>query len=145
MVCAGFQDIQADGSLISTCKSSLFYLMGCADGRSGKLYVCDIASVHDLTDAADNLNAVSGDGIEVVRGIRQIMNARNITNVELSAASIRTAHQVEQAALAGADQAAVSLDILKACANHPLTDNSVKQFVKDWESLYGEGKRVYNL
>ena len=38
-----------------------------------------------------------------------------------------------------------SLDILKACANHPLTDLSVKQFVSDWESLYGEGKRVYNL
>lgn len=91
------------------------------------------------------LDNVSGDGIEVVRGIRQIMDARGIKDVELSAASIRTAHQVEQAALAGADQAAVSLDILKACANHPLTDLSVKQFVTDWESLYGKGKRVYNL
>ena len=38
--------------------------MGCADGRSGKLYVCDIAGVHELTDTADNLNAVSGDVIE---------------------------------------------------------------------------------
>lgn len=91
------------------------------------------------------LDNVSGDGIEVVRSIRQIMETNHIEGVELSAASIRTAHQVEQAALAGANQAAVSLDILKACTNHPLTDQSVKQFVVDWESLYGAGKRVYNL
>lgn len=91
------------------------------------------------------LDNISGNGIEVVRGIRQVMNAHNINDVELSAASIRTAHQVEQAALAGADQVAVGLDILKACANHPLTNLSVKQFVSDWESLYGKGKRVYNL
>lgn len=91
------------------------------------------------------LDNVSGNGMEVVKQIAQVMKLKGITNVQLAAASIRTAHQVEEAALAGADIVAVSLDILKACGNHPLTDKSVKQFVSDWEGLYGEGMRVYNM
>ncbi len=91
---------------------------------------------------ADN---ISGDGIKVVEEIGKVMKMKGINNVILAAASMRTAHQVEQAALAGADNVAVSLDILKACASHPLTNSSVDAFVKDWETLYGEGKRIYNL
>ena len=88
---------------------------------------------------------VSGNGMEVVSDIYQAMKLKGITNVQLAAASIRTARQVEEAAMAGADIVAVSLDILKACGNHPLTNNCVKQFISDWENLYGEGQRVYNM
>jgi fructose-6-phosphate aldolase 2 len=70
---------------------------------------------------------------------------KDIAGVQLAAASIRTAHQVEQSALAGAQIAAVGLGILEACANHPLTNQCVGQFIADWEQLYGAGKRVYNL
>ena len=94
---------------------------------------------------AGRVDNISGDGMEVVRQIGQIMRMKGINNVQLAAASIRTAHQVEQAALAGADIVAVSWDILKACGNHPLTDNCIKQFVADWENLYGAGMRVYNM
>ena len=62
---------------------------------------------------ADN---ISGDGIKVVEEIGKVMKMKGIDNVILAAASMRTAHQVEQAALAGADNVAVSLDILKACS-----------------------------
>ena len=88
---------------------------------------------------------ISGDGIGVISEIHEIMEDKGITDVQLAAASIRTARQVEEAALAGADIAAINLGILKACANHPLTNGCVSQFVSDWEKLFGEGKRVYNL
>jgi len=88
---------------------------------------------------------ISGNGMQVVADIVTVLKQRGITNVKVAAASIKTAHQVEQAALAGADICALNLDVLEACASHPLTESSVKQFVKDWESLYGAGKRVHNL
>jgi TalC/MipB family fructose-6-phosphate aldolase len=88
---------------------------------------------------------ISGDGIQVLRDIHGIMADKGITGVQLAGASIRTARQVEQAALAGAHIVAVGLGVLEACANHPLTDQCVAQFIADWEALYGAGKRVYNL
>jgi len=91
------------------------------------------------------LDNISGDGIQVLADIHDIMIDKDITGVQLAAASIRTAHQVEQAALAGAQIAAIGLNILEACANHPLTNQCVEQFIVDWEKLYGAGKRIYNL
>jgi fructose-6-phosphate aldolase 2 len=91
------------------------------------------------------IDNISGDGIQVLSDIHDIMLDKEIEGVQLAAASIRTAHQVEQSALAGAKIAAISLSILEACANHPLTNQCVEQFITDWEQLYGVGKRVYNL
>ena len=70
------------------------------------------------------------------------MNAHNINDVELSAASIRTAHQ-NRRLWRGGPGGGLALDILKACANHPLTDLRVKA-VCFWigETSMARGKRV---
>lgn len=54
---------------------------------------------------------------------------------EIIAASIRSVQHVSQAALLGADIATIPFTILKKCLNHPLTDQGLAAFAKDWEKV----------
>ena len=56
-------------------------------------------------------------------------------DVEIIAASVRSAHHVTQAALMGADIATVPFATLKKCVQHPLTDRGLEAFLKDWEKV----------
>jgi transaldolase len=55
--------------------------------------------------------------------------------VEVIAASIRSANHVAQAALMGADIATVPFDVLKKMVSHPLTERGLDAFMKDWEKV----------
>ncbi|MBQ9942693.1 MAG: hypothetical protein IJP03_06785 [Christensenellaceae bacterium] len=88
---------------------------------------------------------ISGDGIKVIEGIRKVYDAQGIKHTRLSAASLKTARHVEDAALAGADLVAISHDVLKAISTHPLTEQCIASFTSDWEGLYGKGKMIWNL
>ena len=57
--------------------------------------------------------------------------------VEIIAASVRSANHVAQAALMGADIATVPFAALKKCVQHPLTDRGLDAFLKDWEKVQG--------
>ena len=56
-------------------------------------------------------------------------------DVEIIAASVRSANHVAQAALMGADIATVPFAALKKCVQHPLTDRGLDAFMKDWEKV----------
>lgn len=85
-----------------------------------------------------------GDGIELLEKIVKSYNALNI-KTEVSAASIKNAATVEKAALVGVTCVAVNLEVLAACANHPLTQPTLTQFKKDWEDMYGAGTLIHNM
>jgi transaldolase len=55
--------------------------------------------------------------------------------VEVIAASIRSAHHVTQAALMGADIATVPFAVLKKLTEHPLTEKGLASFAADWEKV----------
>jgi len=55
--------------------------------------------------------------------------------VEIIAASIRSANHVTQSALMGADIATVPFKVLKGLVSHPLTDRGLASFAKDWEKV----------
>ncbi len=55
--------------------------------------------------------------------------------VEIIAASIRSANHVTQAALIGADIATVPFAVLKKMVQHPLTDRGLEAFMEDWEKV----------
>ena len=57
--------------------------------------------------------------------------------VEIIAASVRSANHVTQAALMGADIATVPYDAMKKCIKHPLTDQGLEKFKADWEKVVG--------
>ena len=85
---------------------------------------------------------ISEDGIsqldDVVTAIGNYDFSDDTVNgeqVEIIAASIRSANHVAQAALMGADIATVPFGILKKCVQHPLTDRGLDAFMKDWEKV----------
>ena len=55
--------------------------------------------------------------------------------VEIIGASIRTAHHVTEAALAGCDIATVPFNTLKKAVQHPLTERGLALFMEDWKKV----------
>ena len=85
---------------------------------------------------------ISEDGLDQVANIVTALNnydfSENTVNgeqIEVIAASIRSANHVAQAALMGADIATVPFNVLKKCVEHPLTDCGLDAFLKDWEKV----------
>lgn len=77
------------------------------------------------------LDDINIDGMELVRDIRQIYDNYKFST-QVLAASLRNASHVKAVALAGADVATVPTAVIKALANHVLTDSGLKQFTQDW-------------
>ncbi len=71
------------------------------------------------------------DGLSLVDDIRTMFD-RGGSECELVAASLRSSVQVQEAARAGADAAAVRPDVLRQMLLHPLTDRGVDQYLNDW-------------
>ena len=85
---------------------------------------------------------ISEDGLEqlenVVAAIGNYDFSENTVNgeqIEIIAASIRSANHVTQSALMGADIATVPFGVLKKMVSHPLTDRGLESFMKDWEKV----------
>lgn len=76
----------------------------------------------------DDLNI---DGMELIHDIRTIYD-NYAFETQILAASIRSANHVKAAAIAGADVATIPAGVIKALANHVLTDKGLDQFAKDW-------------
>ena len=55
--------------------------------------------------------------------------------VEIIAASIRSANHVREAALMGADIATVPYSAMKKCVMHPLTTQGLEKFAADWAKV----------
>ena len=85
---------------------------------------------------------ISEDGLEQVGNIVTAINNYDFTDntvngeqVEIIAASVRSANHVTQCALMGADIATVPFNVLKKMVQHPLTDRGLDSFLKDWEKV----------
>ncbi len=76
----------------------------------------------------DDLNI---DGMDLIAEIRQIYDNYSY-DTEILVASIRTANHMREAALIGADVATAPPAVIKAMANHILTDKGLDAFMADW-------------
>ncbi len=90
-------------------------------GRFDDISECGLDQLAEVVSAINNYNftdsTVNGEQIEII------------------AASVRSAHHVTQAALIGADIATVPFATLKKCVTHPLTDRGLEAFLHDWEKV----------
>ncbi|WJY22051.1 fructose-6-phosphate aldolase [Fontisubflavum oceani] len=77
----------------------------------------------------DDLNL---DGMDLIADIRTIYDNYGF-ETEILAASIRSANHMKDAALIGADVATAPPGVIKAMANHALTDKGLAAFLADWE------------
>lgn len=79
---------------------------------------------------------ISEDGIDKLEEVIVALDNYDFDHeVEVIAASIRSAHHVTQAALMGADIATVPFDVLKKLVSHPLTDRGLTSFADDWKKV----------
>lgn len=79
---------------------------------------------------------IAEDGISQLADVVAAVNNYDFGHdVEIIAASVRSANHVAQAALMGADIATVPFAALKKCVQHPLTDRGLEAFLKDWEKV----------
>ncbi len=85
---------------------------------------------------------ISEDGLDQVANIVTAINNYDFTantvngeQIEIIAASVRSANHVTQCALMGADIATVPFPVLKKMVQHPLTDRGLDAFMKDWEKV----------
>lgn len=74
------------------------------------------------------------DGMLLVRQMRAIYD-RYGYKTKILAASIRTAKEVLECLLAGADVATMPFDILESLYKHSMTDAGLKMFLDDWAKV----------
>ncbi len=77
------------------------------------------------------MDDINLDGMQVIADIRTIYDNYGF-ETQILAASIRSVNHMSQAALIGADVATAPPNVIKAMANHPLTDKGLDAFMSDW-------------
>ena len=94
-----------------------------------------LAATKALSEEGIPVN-IAEDGISQLADVVAAVNNYDFGHdVEIIAASVRSANHVTQAALMGADIATVPFAALKKCVQHPLTDRGLDAFMKDWEKV----------
>lgn len=81
------------------------------------------------------IDDISGDGVDLLAQIRQIYDNYDDLETEILAASLRHPRHVVEAALVGADCATLPAGTLYKLLDHPKTDEGLKNFLNDWETL----------
>jgi transaldolase len=79
------------------------------------------------------LDDIHTDGIALIQEIRTIYDNYDY-KTEILAASIRTPNHIKESAIVGADVATAPPDVLWRLAEHPLTQEGLEAFLKDWEA-----------
>lgn len=82
------------------------------------------------------LDDISMPGIDLIRSIAEIFEVADI-DTQIIAASVRNPIHVIDCALAGADIATVPYAVLEQMTKHPLTDQGIAKFKKDYEAVFG--------
>jgi len=82
------------------------------------------------------LDDILTDGVDAVRQIREVFDTYNI-ETEIIAASIKYPKHLQDAMLVGAHIATVPYPIFKTALTHPLTDNGIRDFMADWNKVFG--------
>jgi transaldolase len=80
------------------------------------------------------LDDVGHDGMEVVAQLREIFATYDL-ETQILAAALRHPRHALQAALAGADIAAMPAAVLRQLLLHPLTDRGLDRYLNDWSKL----------
>ena len=116
------EGIKVNMTLIFTANQALL----CA--RAGAAYVSPFLG---------RLDDISVRGTDLISEVAEIFNIHNI-ETEIIAASVRHPMHVTDCALAGADIATVSYKVIEQMTHHPLTDQGIEKFQKDYLAVFGK-------
>ena len=83
------------------------------------------------------LDDISTRGTDLIAEIAEMFAVAGI-ETEIIAASVRNPMHVTECALAGADIATVPYKVIEQMTHHPLTDQGIEKFRKDYEAVFGK-------
>ena len=83
------------------------------------------------------LDDINTPGIDLIRKISEIFAIYDY-KTQIIAASVRNSIHVTDCALAGADIATVPYKVIDQMTKHPLTDQGIEKFQKDYIAVFGE-------
>ena len=84
------------------------------------------------------LDDISTAGIDLIQSIADIFANYPEIKTEIIAASVRNPIHVTDCALAGADIATVPYSVIEQMTKHPLTDQGIEKFQKDYIAVFGK-------
>ena len=116
------EGIKTNGTLIFSANQALLA------ARAGATYVSPFLG---------RLDDISVCGTDLIRDIVEIFEVAGI-DTEIIAASVRHPMHVTECALAGADIATVPYKVLEQMTHHPLTDQGIEKFQKDYLAVFGK-------
>ena len=79
------------------------------------------------------LDDITHDGMDLIAEIKTMYDHYDALTTQILVASVRHPIHVRDSALLGADVATLPPNVLRALANHPLTDKGLAAFLADWE------------
>jgi transaldolase len=88
------------------------------------------AGATSVITPVDQLDTVGHSGVQVIRELRSVFDATR-SECDIIAVRPRTATQLADCVLAGADGVAVTADVLRNLLVHPLTDRGLDQLLND--------------
>ena len=77
------------------------------------------------------LHDIVTSGVQLIKNLRKVLDNYNF-ETEIISASVRGVQHVEEVALAGSDIATIPAGVFGKMFKHPLTDNGLANFMKDW-------------
>jgi len=116
------EDIKTNVTLVFSAAQALLA------ARAGATYVSPFLG---------RLDDISMPGIDLIADIMEIFEIHGI-ETEIIAASVRNPIHVIDCAKAGADIATVPYKVLEQMTKHPLTDQGIEKFKKDYLAVFGE-------
>lgn len=84
------------------------------------------------------LDDISMPGIDLIRTISDMFAMYDDIDTQIIAASVRNPIHVTDCALAGADIATVPYSVIETMTKHPLTDQGIEKFQKDYIAVFGK-------
>ncbi|GIM27726.1 transaldolase [Clostridium polyendosporum] len=89
----------------------------------------------------NRIDNISGNGVEVVKNIIDQIKVYNL-DTKVLAASFKNVQQVHEVSKIGVHSITVNPEIMDKMLEHPLTDWSVNEFIKDWKKVYGQSSNT---
>lgn len=83
------------------------------------------------------LDDISQSGSDLIKTIVDMFKVAGI-KTQIIAASVRNPIHITECALAGADIATVPYSVIEQMTKHPLTDQGIEKFKKDYIAVFGE-------
>jgi transaldolase len=80
------------------------------------------------------LDDIGHDGMQIIRDLVQIYKEYGF-KTEIIVASVRHPLHVVESAKIGAHVATIPYNVIEKMFKHPLTDNGLEKFLKDWEKV----------